>query len=266
MNAPRDLAGGAASGAALHLEGLRLLLRERSLWSLALVPFGLSAVALSLALAALVHWAAPLHAFSSGWLPRPEATAWYTWLWTGPLTALLWLVGKVLFLAVCGAALFAAWLLASVLAAPFLDALSRRVEAIVSGRVEDLGASGVANALRDGLRSVREELRRLLFFLAVQAAIAAFGILVPGGQAVAPLLMLGFTMLVLPLEYAGFALDRRRVPFAERRRWVLSHRAAMLGFGATAFATFFIPGLNFAALPLLVVSGTLLALKAPLPR
>jgi uncharacterized protein involved in cysteine biosynthesis len=73
-------------------------------------------------------------------------------------------------------------------------------------------------------------------------------------------------MLVLPLEYAGFVLDRRRVPFAERRRWVLSHRAAMLGFGATAFATFFIPGLNFAALPLFVVSGTLLALKAPLPR
>jgi uncharacterized protein involved in cysteine biosynthesis len=265
MSAQRVLARGASSGAALHLESLRLLLRERSLWPLAAVPFALSVLALLLALAAIVHWAGPLHAATSGWLPRPEATSWYAWLWAGPLLLLSWLVGTALFLAVCGAALFGAWLLASVLAAPFLDALSRRVEAIVTGRIEEAGAPGLAAALRDGLRSVREELRRLVFFLGVQGLIAGFGILVPGGQALAPLLMFGFTALFLPLEYAGFALDRRRASFAERRRWVLAHRAAMLGFGATAFATFFVPGLNFAALPLLVVSGTLLALRAPRP-
>jgi uncharacterized protein involved in cysteine biosynthesis len=40
----------------------------------------------------------------------------------------------------------------------------------------------------------------------------------------------------------------------------------MVGFGVAAFATFAIPGLNFLAMPVLVVSGTLLALRTPLPE
>jgi len=39
----------------------------------------------------------------------------------------------------------------------------------------------------------------------------------------------------------------------------------MLGYGATAFVAFLVPGLNVLALPVLVASGTLLALRTPLP-
>ena len=35
----------------------------------------------------------------------------------------------------------------------------------------------------------------------------------------------------------------------------------MVGFGAAAFASFAVPGLNFLAMPVLVVAGTLLALR-----
>jgi uncharacterized protein involved in cysteine biosynthesis len=266
MSGPRAAVGGASSGAALHLEGLRLLRRERRLWPLAAVPLALSALAVALVLAALVHWAGPLHAATTGWLPRLQAASSWAWLWLGPAKLVLWLVGKLLFLAACAVGLFAAWLVAGVLAAPFLDALSRRVEAIVTGRVEEVASPGVGGALRDALRAMLEELRRLVFFVGVQAVIALLGVVLPGGPAVAPLAMAGFAALFLPLEYAGFALDRRRASFAERRRWVLANRAAMLGFGATALATFCVPGLNLAALPILVVSGTLLALRTPLPQ
>jgi uncharacterized protein involved in cysteine biosynthesis len=45
----------------------------------------------------------------------------------------------------------------------------------------------------------------------------------------------------------------------------MAHRAPMLGFGAAAFGAFLVPGLNLVAMPLLVVSGTLLALRTPVP-
>jgi uncharacterized protein involved in cysteine biosynthesis len=35
----------------------------------------------------------------------------------------------------------------------------------------------------------------------------------------------------------------------------------MFGFGATAFVSFLVPGLNFVCLPLLVTAGTRLALE-----
>lgn len=256
---------GAAGGAAIHLEGFRLLWRQRGLWPLAVVPVLFGVLAVALAGVLVVGYWAELWALASGWTPLWQADAWYDWLWIGPARALFALLDAALFVALAAAAILAAWLVANVLAAPFLDVLSRRVEAIVSGAVTDLAEEGLSATLRDAGRSMLEELRKLAFFVSVQASIAAFGILVPGGALIAAPAMTVFTILFLPLDYAGYTLDRRRLRFAERRRWVLTHRAPMLGYGAAAFATFVVPGLNFLALPVLVVSGTLLALRTPLP-
>lgn len=256
----------AASGAfALPLEGLRLLGRERSLWKWAAVPFALCLVALVLGVLALVQWADVLWALCAGWLPSPAVDVWYEWVWLGPLKLLLGLVGVVLFVGACGVALVAAWLVAGVAAAPFHDVLSRRVEALVTGDVIDRSAPGLAGALREGGRAVLQELRRLVFFLGVQALIVFLGFAIPGAQVLVPPAMLLFTVLFLPLDYASYTLDRRRVAFAGKRRWVLANRGAMLGFGLAAFLTFLVPGLNFVAMPVLVVAGTLLALRTPLP-
>jgi CysZ protein len=67
-------------------------------------------------------------------------------------------------------------------------------------------------------------------------------------------------MLFLPLEYAGFAMDRRNLRFSQRRALIWQHRWLMLGFGAAAFLTLLVPLLNFICLPVLVVGGTLLFL------
>ena len=75
-----------------------------------------------------------------------------------------------------------------------------------------------------------------------------------------------FTMLFLPLDYTGYLLDRREIPFRTRRGWVWRHRRAMLGFGAAALGTFLVPGLNFLCLPWLVTAGTLLALDVRVPE
>jgi len=133
----------------------------------------------------------------------------------------------------------------------------------VEGRVASEEDPGILGAIREGGRAMSEELRRLFFFALLQGAILLLGLVVPGGQLVAPLVMVAVTVLFLPLDYASYTLDRRHVRFREKRRWVLGHRVAMIGFGTGAFLTLLVPGLNFVALPGLVVSGTLLALRYP---
>ncbi len=253
-----------AEGARLHLEGWAMLRRERALWGLALVPFLVSAVTCTAALVALIVYAAPLHAFVTSWMPVLHADSLVSWLWVGPTRAALGILGLVLFVAAAASALVLAFLSASILSAPFLDALSRRIEALSLGRVKVSGEGGFSRGLlRDSARAAREELRRSVFFLLLQGTIVVVGLVVPGGQVVAAPALVLVTMLFLPLSYAAYTLDRRAVPFAARRRWVVEQAPRMLGYGGTAFLAFLVPGLNFFFLPVLVSSGTLLALRYP---
>jgi CysZ protein len=261
-----EAAGSLLAGLRLPLEAWRLLRRERSLWRLAAAPLALTGASVVAALGAIVAWAPELHELASGWLPIPEAATWYAWLWVGPLRVLLALLGLLLFAGLAGALLVAAFALANLLASPFLDALSRRVERLVAGEVPEAGGAGLRALVREGGRAVAEEARRTAFFVGVELALLAAGLLLPGGQLVAAPAMTLFAIGFLPLEYASYCLDRRRVPFREKRRWVLARAPLMLGYGSAAFLTCLVPGLNLLALPVLVVGGTLLALRyAPPP-
>jgi CysZ protein len=253
--------GSAASAAALHLEGARLLLREGSLRRLAWTPVLIALACFALAFGLVVAYAAPLYAFAAGWLPTPEAAVWYAWLWIGPARLLLALLGIALFLLLVAGSFATTFVIASVIAAPFHDALSLRVETIIAGAASEASGGGVRALLREATRAALEELRRALFFGAVMLSILLLGIAVPGGQLLAPPAMALFCVLFLPLDYAGYALDRRRLTFRDKRRWVTSHAPAMLGFGGPAFAICLLPGLNLLAMPVFVVAATLLVLK-----
>jgi CysZ protein len=226
------------------------------------VPLLLSAAALVLALGGVAVFAGELWAFSTAWVPVLAAGAWWTWLWIGPAQLLLGLLGALAFAALAGALTVGALLVANLAASPFLDALSRRVEALVAGGAGEPEA-GWLDALRGGGRAVLDELRRLGFFLALQLGILGVGAVVPGAQFLAPPAMTLATLLFLPLDSAGPALDRRRLRFRDKRRWVLEHPGLMLGYGAAAFLACLVPGLNLLAMPVLVAGGTLLALRHP---
>jgi len=265
METESSTKGGSAQGFAFLSLGARMLFRERRLWLLAAVPIALSFAAFSAAIGFVVGNAAFLHEFAAGWLPVLDAQTWYAWLWVGPAKVLLWGAGMLLFLATAAGCLVLAYVVASLLAAPFHDALSARVEEIQTGAVVDDSASGFAMTLVSAGRSLLEELRRLLFFAMVVGPLAVLGFVVPGAQLLTgPFIML-FTILFLPLDYASYTLDRRLLTFAEKRQWVFERIPMMVGFGGGAFLTCLVPGLNFVAMPVLVVSGTLLCLAQP-PR
>ena len=264
-SAGRSAAGAvdsALSGSRLILDGLSMLRRERSLWGLAAVPLLLSLVAVAGAISGIVVEAAAIHGFVTDWLPVLEAGAWYTWLWIGPAQLALALLGYVLFIVFSAVCIAAACLIANLLASPFMDALSARVERILTGSIVQ-SSEGLAALLRDAPRSLANEVRRLGFFLGVWALIFGFGVVVPGGQLVAPPALAVLTALFLPLEYSGFTLDRRQVSFRQRRAWVRGNLWTMVGFGGAAFVICLVPGLNLLLIPGLVVAGTLLALRHP---
>jgi CysZ protein len=253
--------GTAASSFVLPIEGVRMLLREPELRRLAVAPVALAAVALVGAIVAFASFVPEIHSWIVDLLPQLEPGAWYTWLWVGPGRAFFWVVDKLLMLVIGALCAVAALLVASVAAAPFHEVLSQRVERLATGGVEDATEAGIGGIARGGMRAVREELRRLLFFLGVWASLTALGIVVPGGQLVAPFALTLFTTLFLPLDYTSYVLDRRQVSFARRRRWLRRHLGAALGFGGAALLLSAIPGVNILAMPVLVVSGTLLALR-----
>jgi len=236
-----------------------MLRRERSLWPWVLVPFALNLVAFGLAAAAFVAnldtIAGPLERMLS--VSTPEH--WYGYLWTGPLWLLAALVRLVLLAAFGVAIYFAFTALGGVIAAPFLDVLSERVERLARGAVPPQ-APGMAAVLRRAGRSVLEEGKRVAFLFALQAVLLGVG-LVPGLQPFAAAAGLAVAALFLPLVFTGFALDRRGVRFAVRRRWVVAHPFESLAFGGVALGLFLVPGLSFFCLPWLVTAGTLFVLE-----
>lgn len=241
-----------------------LLRRERSLWPWVLVPFALNLAAFALAatlfLANLAAIAAPLERL----LTVPEPSAWWGYLWAGPLW-LLAALARVVLIGAFGLALYFGFtVLGGVIAAPFLDLLSEKVERLVTGR-EPPSAHGVTAVLARALRSSLEEGKRVALFLALQLGFLLFG-WVPGLQPFAALASLAASALFMPLDYTGFALDRRGVRFAARRRWILSHTLEMLSFGGFALALYALPGVSFLCLPWLVTAGTLLVLEIGPPE
>ena len=256
---------GVAYGFGLIREALGILRHERSLWPLASVPILATALALAAAIALLTVFFAEIQAFATGWLPALDATAWYEWLWVGPAIAVLWLLGRVLLLALFVAAVVAAFIGANLVAAPFLDALALRVEALEAGTRLPDGEGGFAAVVRDGLHAFLEELRRVAFFAAVWIGVTLAGIVIPGAQLLVAPVLTGFTIFFLPLDYASYTLDRRHLTFARKRAWLSAHSAVAAGFGATGFALCAIPGINLTATPVLVIAGTLLASRLPEP-
>jgi CysZ protein len=263
MSVPRAQRASVLAGLGVLRRGFSLLRANPSLWPWAALPFLISLVAFGLAIWAFVAnldaIAGPLERV----LDPGEPSAWWGWAWVGPLLVLALLVRFFLLAALAVATYFLFTVLGGVFAAPFLDVLSERVERIVRG--EPVRPSeGFAVALGAALRSVVEECKRTFFFVAVQLLILGVG-LVPGLQPLALASSLAWSALFLPLDYTAYALDRRRVPFRARRRWIFAHSAQMLSFGGFGLALFFVPGLSFLCLPWLVTSGTLLVLELGAP-
>ena len=138
---------------------------------------------------------------------------------------------------------------ALLLAAPALDALSRRVEERQNGGLPAAGA---------GLRwELAESAKATLYFLAA-APIVLLLSLVPVVGAPLGLLWGGHA---LSLQQTDPALTRRGKSFTERRRWHGRYRLESLGFGAAGLILLLVPFANLLLVPALTVGATRLVME-----
>lgn len=254
-----------ARGFQLSCQGVTFLVRHRVLWKWAILPIIVNIAVFTAAMVVFLAFVyTPLYNLATGFVyPNPPET-WYAWLWVAPLRLLAWGIGLLLLVSALVTVYVIFLLLGTAIAAPFLAVLAQRVEVIITGHdVQD--PTTLRSALYSFGVSIVGELRKLGFFLSIQLLFVLLG-LIPLLTPVMVLVGTLFTMLFLPLEYAGFAMDQRQLRFAQRRTLIWQHRWLMLGFGAAAFLTLLMPFLNFMCLPALVVGGTLLFLHiAALP-
>jgi CysZ protein len=241
--APLPAGGGLrafVAGAETCLEGFRVVRSTARLRALAVAP---ALVNLAL-LVFLVYGVIAARPVIASWIV-PDAS------------------GLMAFLAGAGAlvaAVLMAFLLhpvlASILAAPFNDALSAAVERAVrqGSEAEPFALSRLAG---DILRPIGHALRVALFRLAATAVLLPIALVPVAGPAFVFLVSAAFAAY----DHVDLPAARARMSYAEKRALMRRNRAATLGFGSVAQALLLVPIVNVFLLPAAVAGGTLLYLR-----
>jgi uncharacterized protein involved in cysteine biosynthesis len=158
------------------------------------------------------------------------------------------LISVLLWTGTLGAGMVAGLAVALVLAAPILDQISRRVEAIVRGRTLEHGR---------GMRfEVLEAMRGSLYFLAAAPGVFLLGLI----PIVGPVLAALWGARALAFQLTDPALTRRGLSFGEKRTWHRHWLAESQGFGLAGLLALVVPLANLLLGPALAAGGTLLVL------
>ncbi len=181
----------------------------------------------------------------------------YTSQWYGQVIYYLLLV--IITVALLGLSLFIVTRLASAVAAPFNDVISRKAEEITAGVFHETAFS-LLIFLKDSGRLFVHSFRLLGLYLAL-LILGLVLLLVPviGGA-----LYTGFGVLLsaymFGYEYLGYPMDRRGFSWAQKKKFIRSRLSSVLGFGLANVAFAAVPIINFFFIPAAVVGGTLLFL------
>ena len=236
-------------GLLLPLRGGRLILNTPGAKRWAAAPFLCNVLLYALAFALLVwllrdfdgfHFA---WSFWGGWGERLAGWAAAGGRW------LVWLTALPLFLFV---GWFTFFLCGAVLAAPFNDVLSEKLEVALTGRPAPAGGwRATWRSLRLSVPSALRLLMRQLFWMALALPL----LLVPlVGQAAWFLLNAYFT----GLAYLDVAMARNFLGHRAKLAAARENRAVVTGLGAALLLLFAVPFLGLALLPLGVAGATIL--------
>jgi CysZ protein len=225
-------------GALVLIDGLRLLLAERTLRSVLWRMLGLL-VLLGILLAAGVFWLSDFLAHL--WIPAGDA--WYWQL----LGAFAWLLAFALAL-VSGAVGFVT--LASVASSPWLDMLAVRTERLTGLTVGEPSAFWTSQIMQSLVNSVRP-----LFGLFGLGVVAVACLVIPVIGQLAATVIWGYAGIrFLNYELLDVPASRRQWDFSRRRDALKSERWFHLGFGGTAMLLMLVPVVNILVLPAAVVA------------
>ncbi len=228
---------------------LRFLGSHPRLWAYCLAPVGINLV-----LFALFSWFS--YTRFEQWL-RPLLPTGEGWWWAAAFYLLA--VVAVLILLVVEVFLFA--VVGQLVAAPFLELLSRRAEAL--GGPAGLAPWAETSLWQDALRLGGQALKRLALYLGLMIPLGLINLLPVVGNLLYAGLTFVMTCFFLALSFLDLPLDRRGLSFKAKLDYLRGLGLTGLAFGAAVFALGLVPLLNLALLPLAAVGATLLYLERP---
>jgi uncharacterized protein involved in cysteine biosynthesis len=227
-------------GVAAFFGGLGFIVGRPSIWALAAFP-ALVATVLFFGLGALAIWAGSTLAHHALW--DPGDGAWTTaGIWA--LRVIFWLVGIVV-----------SFLVAISLAQPLsgfaLDAIARRQELALGGRVwPDQPFVGSA------FRSLRVTFTALLVSLPILGILTLITVAFPPASVVTIPLKFVVTGLTVAYDFLDYPLGLRGAGVRSRMGFIRAHFPAVLGFGVAAALVLLVPGVGLFLLPFGVAGAT----------
>jgi CysZ protein len=227
------------------LQAAVFLLARPRLWLLVLVPIVLNA----LLLAGLFYWGFSYIAdVLRHWLASHDA-----WYWQ----ALLWFVRVFFWVVVLVVVYFIFTPLALVIAAPFNDALARRVERLHGFGVQD-ARPAVAALVGDTFFCLVSEGKRLALVLGVFLLLLPLNLVPVVGNAAYVAAATVWAGWCAALEFTSYAADRRRIGFGDKWAMLDRRRAASFGFGLATVGLLLVPFVNVLMVAVSAVAGTML--------
>ncbi len=216
--------------------------RNPGMWLPSLLP-----LVLNIALFSLMYWMifSMLPGWLDQWLPHQEG-----WLWAVLYYVVLVLV--VILALTAGVYLFSS--VGRILAAPFLEILTRKTEELATGSPAPEGPAWLSSIARVAW----QETVKLFIYAGVLLALMLLSLIMPlvGGGPSAVLAWL-VTVFFLAMEFLDYPLERRGLSLGQKAKATWDTTPGWLGFGCAVFVLGIVPVLNMVMLPLSAVGGTL---------
>jgi len=235
------------AGFRLAIGSVRYLMKTPALWPSAAVPAVITTTFFMVCAGSLLYFSGDI----------------FGWIWTKPDSWLVafWWIGRILMTILSvGFGYILAIVFGAIASGPFNDLLSQRVERRIKGRTELLPDDMKANiqgVIRGGLQSIGNLVALVFIMVPI-----LFLNLIPGvGSIAASVLGLLVSSHFLAFEFMDWSLERRHYGWRDKWNRVFAERPLALGFGLGASLLLWIPIVNFAAMPVAVIGGTVLALE-----
>ncbi|MGB5706828.1 MAG: sulfate transporter CysZ, partial [Arenicellales bacterium] len=182
--------------------------------------------------------------------------AWLDWI--------QWLIWPLVVIMILIIVYYSFTVVANLIAAPFNSLLSERVEKLMDGQV-DLETKRGESITSMAMRTVWSELRKIIYQLKwlVGLLIISF---IPGLNIVAPFAWIYFGAWTLAIEYVDYPMGNHGMFFAQVKQVLKQDRWRALGLGSGVMLLTLVPILNFVAMPIGVISGTLYSVKRIQPN
>ncbi len=235
-------------------KGFRYLIAHPRLWPWALLPTIINLALLALMIGAFAHYYSDIYTWLSANILSINITEPTTWYWH-ILNWLLWAVNLIFQLLIIVLSLIVLLIVAYaaglIIAAPFNDALSEKVEIMLTGQQPP--AFTWKKFINDIWRTIRTESVKALILISIPLLLFIFNIIPVIGGLIYVISTLIFGAWDLGFTYAELPLGRKVVPLKERLEFARKNKWGLIGLGAG----FVIPFFNLICVAPMVVGGTM---------